>query len=82
MKTNNPISIKSRSTINHPEINRILSAAVINCQFRQLLLQNPLHAVNGGYRGERFSLDAAEQKAIAAIRATTLAEFAAHLAKL
>jgi len=82
MKSNNPISIKSHHTTNHPEISRILSAAVINNQFRQLLLQNPLHAVSGGYRGERFSLDPAEQKAIAAIRATNLAEFAAQLAKI
>ena len=82
MNPNNPFSINSKRTSNHPELSRILSAAVINSQFRQLLLQNPLVAVSSGYRGEKFSLDSTEQQAIAAIKATTLAEFAAQLTNL
>jgi hypothetical protein len=82
MKSNNPFSIDSRHKPSNPEISRILSAAVINSQFRQLLLRDPIHAIHSGYRGERFSLDSTEQKTIASIKATTLAEFAAQLTNL
>ena len=38
------------------EYSRILTAAVINLQFRQLLLANPGKAIERGYGGETFSL--------------------------
>jgi hypothetical protein len=64
------------------EYSRILTAAVINLQFRQLLLTNPGKAIEKGYGGETFSLAREEQKRVAAIRATSLADFASQLSQV
>lgn len=66
----------------HQEYSRILTAAVINMQFRQLLLSNPGKAIESGYGGETFSLAREEKKRVASIRATTLAEFASQLSQV
>ena len=61
------------------EVSRLLTAAVISSQFRQVLLSNPAKAINGGYGGEKFDLPRDPQKRMASIRATSLAEFATPL---
>ena len=61
------------------EYSRILTAAVINLQFRQLLLTNPAKAIDIGYGGESFQLAREDKKRVAAIRATSLADFATQL---
>jgi hypothetical protein len=58
------------------DINRVLTAAVINTQFRSLLLKNPGKAISRGYAGEQFKLGSEEQHKLASIKATNLAEFA------
>jgi hypothetical protein len=63
----------------HLEYSRILTAAVINMQFRQLLLSNPAKAIESGYGGEMFYLPREDKNRVAAIRATTLADFASQL---
>jgi hypothetical protein len=75
---NNKISKSDVARMN-PEYSRILTAAVINLQFRQLLLSNPGKAIDSGYGGEMFYLAREEKKRVAAIRATTLADFASQL---
>ena len=62
-----------------PEISRILTAAVINSQFRQMLLANPGRAVETGYAGEHFHLAHEDKKCLGAIRANSLADFALQL---
>ncbi len=64
------------------EYSRILTAAVINIQVRQLLLSNPGKAIESGYRGEMFSLAREEKRRVAAIRATSLADFASQLSQV
>jgi hypothetical protein len=61
------------------EISRLLTAAVINENFRKLLLANPDQALSKGYRGEPFHLAKEERMRLAAIRASSLAEFAAQI---
>jgi hypothetical protein len=61
------------------EISRILTAAVINESFRKLLLANPDKALSSGYRGEPFHLAKEERIRLSAIRASSLAEFAAQI---
>jgi hypothetical protein len=61
------------------EYGRILSAAVISAQFRQLLLSNPGMAVSAGFAGEKFQLENEDRNRLTAIRATTLADFASQL---
>ncbi len=65
-----------------PEYSRILSAAVINSAFRQMLLNDPLKAVSGGYSGERFELDSDDKSRLASIHVTSLADFAAQLSNI
>jgi len=64
------------------EYSRILTAAVINLQFRQLLLSNPGKAIERGYAGESFALAREEKKRVASIRASSLADFASQLSQV
>jgi hypothetical protein len=64
------------------EYSRILSAAVVNHHFRQMLLSDPGKAVSTGYSGEKFNLDREDRSRLASIRATSLAEFAAQLSQI
>lgn len=61
------------------EYSRLLTAAVINMQFRQLLLSNPGRAIDIGFGGEMFNLAREEKSKVAAIRASSLADFASQL---
>ena len=75
----NPIGSETMNTYQRQEISRILTAAVINENFRKLLLANPDKALTSGYRGEPFHGAKEERVRLAAIRATSLAEFAAQI---
>ena len=72
-------TISSKSELIHSEYSRILSAAVINSQFRQMLLKDPVKAITNGYSGERFEIDSDERNHLSSIKATSLADFAAQL---
>jgi hypothetical protein len=67
------------SSLVEPEFSRILTAAVINSQFRQMLLANPGKAIENGYAGERFFLAGEDKQRLGSIRATSLADFAFQL---
>jgi len=58
------------------EINKVLTAAVINTQFRSQLLKNPGRTIHKGFAGECFHLESEEQHKLASIKARNLAEFA------
>ncbi len=62
-----------------PEINRMLSAAVVSASFRRLLLRDPVTALKRGYNGESFEMKAEELAQIVSIKAESHAEFAAEL---
>jgi hypothetical protein len=64
------------------EYSRILSAAVVNHHFRQMLLSDPVKAVSTGYSGEKFNLGHEDCSRLASIRANSLAEFAAQLSQI
>jgi hypothetical protein len=70
---------KDDHTQKEREYSRIMTAAVINERFRKLLLTNPGLALKSGYGGEAFHLAAEESTRIAAIRASSLAEFARQM---
>ncbi len=77
-------------TLNHQRIilsgkkeySRILSAAVINSHFRQMLLNDPVKAITNGYSGEKFDINSDEKVRLSVIRATSLADFAAQLSQV
>lgn len=64
------------------ELSRLLTAAVVNRGFRDMLLQSPANALEKGYNGEEFSLGQREKEWILSIRAGTLPEFARQLSYL
>ena len=61
------------------EISRLLSAAVINKGFRELLLSDPARALSQGYFGETFSLDFDQQARVLSIKAASLSDFACQI---
>ena len=66
----------------HPEYSRILSAAVINSNFRQMLLNDPGQAVSRGFNGESFDLSSKEKDELSSLKGLSLADFASQLARL
>jgi hypothetical protein len=64
---------------NDREISRLITAAVVNRGFCQMLLDNPKRALASGYKGETFTLETEEQDLIFSIQAVSLADFAAQL---
>lgn len=61
------------------DLNRLISAAVVNQGFCNMLLANPERALSSGFNGEAFSLETEEHDLVMSIRAATLPEFAMQL---
>ena len=57
-------------------INRLLTAAVVNQNFRDLLLKDPRRALSQGFQGETFSLNYQERNLILSIQADNLRDLA------
>lgn len=66
----------------HPEFSRILSAAVINRKFREMLLDDPSQAVSRGFNGESFNLSSKEKSELSSLKSLSLADFASQLAQI
>ena len=66
---------------NSREISRLITAAVVNQGFCQMLLNNPKRALASGYKGETFALETEEQDMIFSIQAASLADFATQITK-
>ncbi|MBX2999187.1 MAG: hypothetical protein KF893_11805 [Caldilineaceae bacterium] len=64
------------------DLNRLLSAAVVNQRFCQLLLTEPATALALGFNGESFALPTEEESLVLSIRATTLQSFTQQLLAL
>ena len=64
------------------EYSRILSAAVINKQFRSMLLKDPDQALTCGFNGESFHLTPKEKDELSSLKRLSLADFASQLAGL
>jgi len=61
------------------EINRMLTAAIINNQFRYRLLKDPKKAIKNGYCGETFNFNSEEISLILSIQADDLQSFAGQI---
>ena len=61
------------------ELNRLLSAAVISNNFRNLLLSDPQRALATGYQGESFQLTEDDHNWLMSLRATNLVDLAVKL---
>ena len=60
-------------------LNRLLSAAVVNPRFRHLLLSDPVGALSRGYNGENFQLTPAEYAVVTSLSVNSVRDFAAQL---
>ena len=67
------------STDSHLELNRLLATAVVNCQFRNMLLNDPEAAIKDGYQGIPFLLADEERDLILSIHADSLQNLAQQL---
>jgi len=61
------------------ELSRLVTAAVVNRKFCNLLLISPTVALAAGYNGESFHLTPEEQELVISIRASSLTDFAEQL---
>lgn len=61
------------------ELNRLLSAAIVNRNFCRKLLTSPLAAISEGYCGYQFQLPEREARIVATIRSLSLDDFARQL---
>lgn len=64
---------------NGREFSRLITAAVVNKGFCQMLLKNPKMALDSGFKGESFVFETDDQNYILSIKASDLAEFANQL---
>jgi hypothetical protein len=76
-----PITTFKGTKYTHPEVSRLLTAAVINQSFRRMLLNDSARAIADGYNSERFNMSREETHQVTSIHASTLAEFANQLAE-
>ncbi|OQY35399.1 MAG: hypothetical protein B6I38_01580 [Anaerolineaceae bacterium 4572_5.1] len=79
LRTHLPIIITTQATGPHPEMTRVLAAAVVNKQFCKTLLNDPAQALSSGYQGEKFILTDLERDLLLSIRANSLSELAGQL---
>jgi len=63
----------------HKELHRVISAAIVNHGFRCQLLENPLEAVRAGYLGQTFSLTAQEYDMLASIGVSDFPTFSQYI---
>jgi hypothetical protein len=66
---------------NYDNINRLLAAAVVSRQFCNILLNDPVRAIQEGFAGEQFNLSTDEYELIVVIRSSSLTDFAEQLCK-
>ena len=62
-------------------LNKLFEVAILNHQFRQLLLNHPETALQQGYLGDSFDLTREEQALIVSIRANSLTDLAQQVTK-
>ena len=73
-------TVASINSSNHyRDLNRLLSAAIVSTNFRNLLINNPESALAKGYQGEKFNLTPEEYRWLVSIQATDLPNFASQL---
>ncbi len=61
------------------ELNRLLSAAVVSKNFRNMLLTSPEIALANGYQGEAFNLSDADRSWLFSLKPTSLSDLAANM---
>jgi hypothetical protein len=63
----------------HRGVGSLFAAAIVNQQFRKMLLENPEAALQKGYLGKTFILTREERALIVSARARSLSDLARRL---
>lgn len=75
-------SVYKEGVTERTEFSKLISAAVINPIFRNLLLHNPRKAIAEGFAGENFYISIFDQQKISQFRANSLSEFAQKIMEI
>jgi len=67
------------SSETHQGLTSVFAAAVVNQNFREILLRDPKAALNQGYLGKGFSLSQEETSLILSINASSLGDLARQI---
>lgn len=78
-RTAYPQRAKGPQMENRIGLSALFAAAVVNREFRNLLLRDPKTALKNGYLGEQFHLSSEEQTRLTSIQAESLADLAQQL---
>lgn len=70
-----PVKLSPAPQVSHG-LSRVFSAAVVNKQFCNMLLEDPDAALKNGYLGETFPLSREERDLIVSIQANSLSDLA------
>jgi hypothetical protein len=57
-------------------LGHLFAAAVVNRQFREMLLEDPEAALQRGYQGQNFELSQEDHERLISVRAESLADLA------
>jgi hypothetical protein len=72
---------QERECASESEMSRLLSAALVDHQFCELLLTRPESALAAGFEGQPFHLSFREKKFVLSVKSTSLADLAEHWIK-
>lgn len=70
------LNYRKPATTERLGLHRLFTAAIVNSQFREKLLNEPAMALAGGYLGQAFALTDQEKMIISSVRARDLKDFA------
>ncbi len=76
MTMHSTLAVKPAASTTRMGLQRLFAAAVVNDQFREVLLRKPEEALANGYLGQAFILTDRERTIIQSIRADSLTDFA------
>lgn len=74
-RSNSPFEYR-KSVPQRSGLHRLFTAAIVNSQFREKLLNEPEMALAGGYLGQPFALTEQERIIVSTVRARDLTDFA------
>lgn len=73
---NTSLSLKMAPDSSHTGLSSVFAAAVVNQNFREMLLNNPAEALKQGYLGRTFTLSQEDTSLIMSSNAKSLADLA------
>lgn len=79
---NTNLSLKIGTGGNHTGLSSVFAAAVVNQNFREMLLSNPSQALQQGYLGRKFALSQEDASLLVSSNAKSLADLAKQVVNI